>query len=534
MANRLKMAIVNAIIGLLDQGWSYRRIEREPGVRRETVSRYDRSRRESSNPAKAPPGSDGDMGAKAANMPPGSRPCRSQCDPFADIIQSKLDQGLSAKRVWQDLVADHGFPGGYDSVKRYVRKLGASTPLPFRRMETGPGQESQVDLGTGAWVIENGKKRRPHVLRVTLSNSRKSYSEAIWRQTTESFIRCVENAFRAFGGSTKTLVIDNLKAAVKNADWFDPDLNPKIVEFARHYGVVILPTKPRTPRHKGKIESGIKYVKNNALKGRVFKSLAEQNRYLADWENNVADTRVHGTTKKQVRQMFEAERPALQPLPDEPFPFFHEGRRKVSRDAHVEVEKAYYSVPPEYLGREVWVRWDSRLVRIFNDQLEQAAIHGRVEPGRLNTNRAHIADAKISAVERGAEYLLSRAARIGEEASRWAMAMLEERGIEGVRVLQGFVGLAKKHPPYAINHASSVALRSNLFRLRPLKELIKRTSRQAELEFLEEHEIIRPLSEYQKMLTVSFKPQHKEMEDNESATGQIAKTASPVRDDIDP
>jgi len=183
MANRLKMATINAIIGLLDQGWSYRRIERELGVRRETVSRYDRLRRESSNPAKAPPG---------------SRPCRSQCDPFAEIIKARLDQGLSAKRVWQDLVADHGFPGGYDSVKRYVRRLGATTPLPFRRMETEPGQESQVDLGAGAWVIENGKKRRPHVLRVKLSNSRKGYSEAIWRQTTKSFIRCVERlqAFR--------------------------------------------------------------------------------------------------------------------------------------------------------------------------------------------------------------------------------------------------------------------------------------------------------------------------------------------------
>jgi len=157
-----------------------------------------------------------------------------------------------------------------------------------------------------------------------------------------------------------------------------------------------------------------------------------------------------------------------------------------------------------------------------------------VGPGKFNTKDAHISDAKISAVERGAEYLLSRAARIGAEAGRWARAMLEERGIEGVRVLQGFVGLAKKHPPYAINHASSVALRSNLFRLRPLKELIKRTTRQAELEFLEEHEIIRPLSEYQEMITVSFKPQHKEAEDNEPATGEISQTASPVRYDIDP
>jgi transposase len=83
-----------------------------------------------------------------------------------------------------------------------------------------------------------------------LSHSRKGYSEAVWRQTTESFIRCLENAFRHYGGVTVSVVIDNLKAGVIQADWFDPELNPKLEEFARHYGTVILPTKPAMPRHK--------------------------------------------------------------------------------------------------------------------------------------------------------------------------------------------------------------------------------------------------------------------------------------------
>ncbi|NIO76199.1 MAG: IS21 family transposase, partial [Armatimonadetes bacterium] len=311
----------------------------------------------------------------------------SQCTPLADIIKAKLEQGLSAQRIWQDLSADHGFTGSYSSVKRYVSRLGATTPLPFRRMECAPGHEAQVDFGIGAWVIEDGRKRRPHVLRVTLSHSRKSYSEAIWKQTTENFIRALENAFRSFGGVPETLVVDNLKAAVKNPDWFDPELNPKIVSFANHYGFVILPTKPYMPRHKGKIESGIKYVKNNALKGRIFQSLSEQNRFLCHWERSVADTRIHGTTKTHVRKVFEeVERPALRPLPKASFPFFHEGRRKVHRDAHVEVARAYYSVPPEYLGREVWARWDSRLVRIYNHRFEQIAAHSRVEPGRFHTH----------------------------------------------------------------------------------------------------------------------------------------------------
>src|SRR5690606_37533885 len=186
-----------------------------------------------------------------------------------------------------------------------------------------------------------------------------------FRQTTEDFITCLENSFAEFGGCPETLVIDNLKAAVKHPDWFDPELVPKLAAFCAHYGVAILPTRPYTPRHKGKVESGVKYVKNNALKGRRFESLVEQNAFLLHWERSVADTRIHGTTRRQVGKVFEeVERSALRPLPLERFPFFHEGQRVVNRDGHVEVAKAYYSVPPEYLTRTVWVRWDARLVRI--------------------------------------------------------------------------------------------------------------------------------------------------------------------------
>jgi hypothetical protein len=368
-------------------------------------------------------------------------------------------------------------------------------------MECAPGEEAQVDFGTGPWVLVEGRRRRTHVLRITLSHSRKGYSEAIFRQTTENFIRCLENAFRAFGGVTTTLVLDNLKAAVTKADWFDPDLTPKITAFARHYGCAILPTKSYTPRHKGKIESGIKYVKNNALKGRHFTSLAEVNRLLAHWERAVADTRIHGTTKKHVRTVFETiERPALGLLPTDPFPCFEEVRRKVHRDGHIEVVKAYYSVPPEYLRREVWVRYDHRLVRVYNERFEQIATHSRVRPGRFRTNRRHIPSEKISSLERGTGYLLAKASRIGKEADCWAREMLNERGIEGIRVLQGFVGLAKKHPAEVINRASRIALTGGLFRLRPVRELCKRLGRTEEPKFRDHHPIIRPLSEYQQLV----------------------------------
>src|SRR5439155_25794968 len=142
-----------------------------------------------------------------------------------------------------------------------------------------------------------GKRRRSHVFRMVLSHSRKAYSEVVARQTTDDFLSCLENAFQHFGGVPRTVVIDNLKAAVSKADWFDPELNPKMQAFCQHYGTVMLPTKPYTPRHKGKVERGIDYVQENALKGRSFPSLEEENCFLFDWEPSVADTRNHGTTR---------------------------------------------------------------------------------------------------------------------------------------------------------------------------------------------------------------------------------------------
>jgi len=266
MAKRLKMARVQAIHTLVDRGWSYRRIARELGIHRETVARYASIRQEdTARPAISTPGT-GE--AKPAIPTPGTDAGRrSACDPHRAVIERMLDRGLSAQRIYQDLVAEHDFEACYQSVKRFVRRLRSARPLPFRRMETAPGEEAQVDFGQGALVGAPDKKkarRRPHLFRIVLSHSRKAYSEVVWKQSTDEFIRCLENAFHAFRGVPKTLVVDNLKAAVTRADWYDPELNPKLESFARHYGTVVLPTKPRTPRHKGKVEAGVKYAQDNS------------------------------------------------------------------------------------------------------------------------------------------------------------------------------------------------------------------------------------------------------------------------------
>src|SRR5512142_2576556 len=451
MSNLLKMAVSETIRTLHRRGWSQRRIADELGINRETVARHLRQADPLSKPANASPGLEGDEGAPEHTVaPPGSTPNpqprgsgrASGCEPWRDVIRAKCDLGLTAQRIYQDLVADHGFAGTYYCVRRFVHRLEGAHDLPFRRIECDPGDEAQ----------------------------------------------------------------DNLKAAVKTADWFDPEINPKVRSFGEHYGTVFLPTRPYTPRHKGKGERGVDYVQENALRGRSFPSLEEQNRFLRDWEATTADTRMHGTTRRHVCKHFlEVERAALLPLPADPFPSFREARRAVHRDGHVEVDHAYYSVPPEYLARRVWVRWDARTVRVFNDRMEQVAVHVRHDPGRFSTQPVHIASEKISGVERGAAWQLERVRRLGPQSTRWAEGVVEARGVEAVRVLIGLSSLAGRHPAAAIERACTIAAGYGAYHLRTVRALIDRDApRQETMPFMSEHPMIRPLSDYSRFVHDAF------------------------------
>ncbi|HXE05732.1 MAG TPA: IS21 family transposase [Bryobacteraceae bacterium] len=508
MANQLKMAEVQAILALARSGWSNRRIARQLGVHRETVSRH---RRLDLKPASAPLGSEG------ASSGSNSASTGSQCAPLGaistaglvsaagawrEVIEQKLEVGLTARRIYQDLCSDHDYAGSYYSVRRLVNKLSAAAPAPFRRMECEPGTEAQVDFGRGAPVVSpDGKKKSTWVFRIVLSHSRKGYAEAVHRQTTDDFLRCLENAFAHFGGVPRTLVIDNLRAAVTRADWFDPELCPKVRSFAEHYGVAILPTRPYTPRHKGKIERGIGYVKSNALKGRTFPSLEQQNQHLAHWETSVADTRIHGTTRRQVKEVFAAEKPALLPLPASRFDLFQEALRSVHRDGHVEIKGAYYSVPAEFVGQRLWARWDGRIVRLLDQKMRVVATHVQRQPGVFSTHGEHILPEKISGIEKGTSWLLRRIEYIGPHASQWAQSMLQHRGIEGVRVLMGLLSLMDKHARASIDQACRVAHSHGAYHLRSVRQLIDHqnamtAATQQSFEFIDEHPIIRDLGDY--------------------------------------
>jgi len=516
MPNYLKMPKKSQVLALLELGWSYRHIEAETGVRRETVSRYDRMR--GSNAAKTFPGSDPSPPAdahefvtpdeanaaktfagpesKPAKTFPGSasRP-RFSAALYRAPITEKLDAGLSLQRIWQDLVEEYGYGASYESVKRFVRTI-----APRRRavgvFHCAPGSEAQVDFFQGAPTLDaaTGEWRRPWTFRMTLGHSRHGYEEAVWDQRLETFLRLHEHAFRDFGGVPTVIRHDNLKAAVVRACFFDPDSHEVYLAFAQHWGFTPLPTQPRRPQENGKQERSGGYVKSNALKGRRFESLDAHNAFLRHWNRTIARLRIHGTTRRQVWTHFvEVEQRALQPLAVDAFPFFSAGERTVHTDGHVEVAGAFYPVPLALLGQRVRVRWEAHLVRVFHgDTL--VMVHARVTAG-VFAPRAGEAEASTRQ-QAFVDRLVGQCARVGPAFQQWAEAALAARGVRAIRLIQGVLGLTRRHPRERVLAAVSEAHAHQHFRYQTIRRLAERPPARPAPTLVTEDPAIRPMTQY--------------------------------------
>src|ERR1700740_2498276 len=409
MSNALSEEKKQQVIGLGKLAWSLRKIERETGVRRETAGAYLKAigiavriprawgRRAPAKPAdevirepsKTANEVTPDFVGPFSQIPSSPAGRVSACKPYRDLIEEKLSRGRNAKAIWQDLVTDYGYPGDYQTVKRFVRRLGGSKlPQPAGIILTEPGEEAQVDYGSGPRVRDpqTGKYRRTRLFVLTLGYSRKSVRLLVWRSSTRIWAELHEKAFRRLGGCPRVVVLDNLGEGVTAPDIYDPTVNPLFRDVLAHYGVVALPCRIKDPDRKGKVESGVGHTKRTPLKGMRFESLEEAQAYLDRWEERWADTRIHGTTKRQVAAMFAEEKPHLAPLPIEPFRYYHFGKRTVHLDGHVEVEGAYYSAPPGNIGRVLHVQYDERCVRLLDPKTyELLREHLPQAPGRRRT-----------------------------------------------------------------------------------------------------------------------------------------------------
>jgi transposase len=417
---------------------------------------------------------DGTPPALGPEPEPGRNPSASTCEVHRAAIELGLSRGRNAMAIWQDLVDANGFAGDYQSVKRFVRKLrGKQSPEAYAVIQTAPGEEAQVDYGTGPMVRDplSGKYRRTRLFVLTLGYSRKSVRLLVFRSSSQIWAELHEQAFRRLTGVTRVVVLDNLREGVLTADIYDPTLNPLYRDVLQHYGAIPLPCRVADPDRKGKVESGVGHAQKTPLKGLRFESLEEAQTYLDHWETRWADTRIHGTTKRQVAVMFAEERPTLLPLPIEPFRYYQYGERTVHLDGCVEVEAAYYGAPPGWIGRRVQVQWDARQVRLINP-----------ETGQLL--REHLRQARgghrIKEEDRpkktplGILKLLDRATKAGSQIGALCRGMHHAQGETAVRRILGVLSLAKKYGAPSVDDACAAALEVGVCEYRFVRRYLDR------------------------------------------------------------
>jgi transposase len=495
------------VIALGRLGWSLRRIERAAHIRRETVGTYLRA----AGIAVRPPGGWGRHPSKAAievstdpeakNPPgqPGRSPSASACEPYREIIEAALAKGRNAMAIWQDLVDGHGFAGRYASVKRFVRKLCGASALEARVViETAPGEEAQVDYGTGPMVRDpaTGKYRRTRLFVMTLGHSRKAVRLLVFRSSTQVWAELHETAFRRLGGVTRVVVLDNLREGVLTPDIYDPKINPLYADVLKHYGVVALPCRVRDPDRKGKVESGVGHAQKTPLKGQRFESLEQAQTYLDRWEERWADTRIHGTTKRQVAAMFAEEKPALLPLPVEPFRYYRYGERSVHLDGCVEVEAAYYGAPPGWIGRRIQVQWNASHVRLIDPVTGQLLReHLRQQRGR---HRIQEQD-RPTRTPLSTQQLLKRAEKAGAHIGALCQAMHRNLGEEAVRRILGVLNLTKKYGVASTEEACAMGLETGASHYHFVRRYLERNP-QLPLSLRQVDPLIRQLTLYRDLI----------------------------------
>jgi hypothetical protein len=331
---------------------------------------------------------------------------------------------------------------------------------------------------------------------MTLGYSRKCVRLLTFRSSTRIWAELHERAFRRLGGATRLVVLDNLREGVLSADLYDPTLNPLYRDVLQHYGAVALPCRVRDPDRKGKVESGVAHAQKTPLKGLRFESLEEAQAYLDRWEERCADTRIHGTTKRQVSAMFAEERPALVPLPLEPFRYYQFGMRTVHLDGCVEVDAAYYGAPPGWIGRQINVQWNEVYVRLLDPKtgqlLREHFHHKRGQHAIQEQDRSP--KTPLSTLQ-----LLARAAKAGTHIGQLCRLLHQRQGEPGVRRILGVLSLTKKHGLAVVEQACATALELDIADYRFVRRYVERGP-QLPLTLRQIDPIIRELVQYRDLI----------------------------------
>jgi len=443
---------------------------------RGTVRRYVRWASERGYLGSAELPESGELAKAWGEREQGDAAVRAKLLPFRDDINGWLNQKISLVRIQDMLVERHGWRGSYNTLKRFTEPM-RDDGESFVRIETAPGAEAQVDFGLMGmvWDPEARRARKGWLFLMTLSNSRHMYGEIVFRQDLATWIACHTRAFEWFGGVPKKLTIDNLKAGIVKVALYDYKANRTYVEQAEHYHFMISPCRPREPQHKGKVESGVKYVRNAFFVGRPLMDLSEANRALKAWIMEKAGLRIHGTTKMKPLEAFqEMEKAFLLPLPDSPFELTEWKEATVHADCHVSVLGSYYSVPHRLRGQRVLVKLTHTMARIYLLH-ELVATHVRAgKKGTFRTVIEHYPPEKAVWLESTPAWCMAEAERTGPGTHALVRELLGRPSpLDHLRRVQGILGLKRKWSRERLEAACSRANRFGVYTYGAVKKILE-------------------------------------------------------------
>lgn len=389
------------------------------------------------------------------------------------IVESYSSECNNYLRLFE-VLHHHGFQGSYSSLLRFVSKEISRNDNPIFRIETKAGEIAQVDFGYVGMLYDEERKVfvKAYVFVMVLAFSRDAYYEIVKSQDIKTWCSCHIRAFEYFCGVPAIIIPDNLKSAIIKASFTDPVANKSYSDLARHYGFQVDPCLPGTPQHKGKVESGVKYVKNNFMPLRSFNDFSDANKQLAQWNANTARERIHGTTRRKPVELFEAyEQKALKELTANRFEIPVYKELKVYRDIHIQFDKAYYSIPYELRGVYVLARKTESQVAIFYEN-KLVAVHIPAQIGKRRTNFNHYPPDKGKYMRYDSDYCLKKAKEIGENVLAVVKNMLNEEVIRNLRNAQNIIRLSNKYGKGRVEKACERAVFFNNYSYFGIKRIL--------------------------------------------------------------